>query len=665
MSNEILQNIWQNLSDNNLTDSEFEAWKENFNADVDVQTNVYNYLQENDLTQSSQEEWTANVVGKTTDVADQGAPVASETPAPASGDSPSVDTSPGSRETSWWRGEEGFIPDELQGVQRPDVPVEKQKTKLWGGLVPIEVSEDKDKQFNKDGGFFEDLIVSAKQGAKTGQSVEEAYDVYKQGKSISDEQLQNFIDAASAMNDIGETDEQIKFREAQEKEGGGFWGTAKALSDNPGFVPQMIVSSFATMLTSLESEEVALATGAGAGIGSAVPLVGTMAGGITGLVGAMETALTMTDLIKDELGDKEFNKENVREVLDNEELFNKIRLRAVGRGLTIGAIEGVSMGLSRGVGSKILKTSKLDPIAKSLQISAATTGIETSGAFVGETGGQLVATGQVDLGESLLEAVGEMKGVVNTSDIVVKALNKPKYEINGELRSKEEVEEILNNKDLTVEELSKIKFKIDNDGAFADKVASKLNDAIQESQIDAKVEDVTDRKKLVELNKQYNKAKADTEKKGIFAVPGAKETQENIEMQINEIIGKYTAIDGRTKDVKAKKKVAENVRANRRKILMDEITAKVKETKAYKEADIDTEEVTADEAVQKFIDQETNNLALDMSLLNEELNNAKTAKQKKEITKKIKEVESEMNSLEQNAQEAKDAHGFLLEDNAG
>jgi len=27
------------------------------------------------------------------------------------------------RETSWWRGEEGFIPDELQGIKRPKVKV--------------------------------------------------------------------------------------------------------------------------------------------------------------------------------------------------------------------------------------------------------------------------------------------------------------------------------------------------------------------------------------------------------------------------------------------------------------------------------------------------------------------------------------------------------------
>ena len=308
-----------------------------------------------------------------------------------------------------------------------DTSSEQPKTKLWGGLVPIEVNEVNDKQFNRDGGFFEDLVVAARQGTKTGQSVEEAYDVYRQGKSISDEQLQGFIDATNALNQVGETNEQIEFRKAQEKEGGGFWGTASALADNPGFLPQMLVSSYATMLTSLGSEEVAVATGAGAGVGSVVPVVGTMVGGLTGLVGAMETALTMTDLIKDELKGKDFNKNNVREILNDEKLFNKIRLRAVGRGVTIGAFEGVSMGLSRGVGSKILKTSKATPISKSLQISSAATGIETTGAFVGETGGQIVAGQDVDLGESLLEGIGETKGVINTSDIIIKALNKPKY----------------------------------------------------------------------------------------------------------------------------------------------------------------------------------------------------------------------------------------------
>ena len=61
MDNEILQNIWQNLSANNLTDTEFEDWTETFMNDTEVQENVHEYLFDNDLTESSFEEWSTNI----------------------------------------------------------------------------------------------------------------------------------------------------------------------------------------------------------------------------------------------------------------------------------------------------------------------------------------------------------------------------------------------------------------------------------------------------------------------------------------------------------------------------------------------------------------------------------------------------------------------------
>ena len=57
----MLNNIWQELSANNLTQSDFDAWKSNFLQDQEVQGNVYNYLVENGLTQSSGEEWVKNI----------------------------------------------------------------------------------------------------------------------------------------------------------------------------------------------------------------------------------------------------------------------------------------------------------------------------------------------------------------------------------------------------------------------------------------------------------------------------------------------------------------------------------------------------------------------------------------------------------------------------
>ena len=61
MNGSALNNIWQELSANNLTQSDFDAWKSNFLQDQEVQGNVYNYLVENNLTQSSGEEWVKNI----------------------------------------------------------------------------------------------------------------------------------------------------------------------------------------------------------------------------------------------------------------------------------------------------------------------------------------------------------------------------------------------------------------------------------------------------------------------------------------------------------------------------------------------------------------------------------------------------------------------------
>jgi len=50
-------------------------------------------------------------------------------------DSGSDDGSSGSRETSWLAGEEGWIPDQWQGIQRPDVEIKPIQD--WGGVKVV------------------------------------------------------------------------------------------------------------------------------------------------------------------------------------------------------------------------------------------------------------------------------------------------------------------------------------------------------------------------------------------------------------------------------------------------------------------------------------------------------------------------------------------------
>ena len=57
----ILNNIWQQLSNDGQTQNDFETWESNFNESEDVQNNVYNYLEKNKLTKSTQTDWNNNI----------------------------------------------------------------------------------------------------------------------------------------------------------------------------------------------------------------------------------------------------------------------------------------------------------------------------------------------------------------------------------------------------------------------------------------------------------------------------------------------------------------------------------------------------------------------------------------------------------------------------
>ncbi len=58
---EILNNIWNTLSSDNQTTSDFDTWQSNFFESPDVQANVHNYLVNNNLTDSSQQQWVQNI----------------------------------------------------------------------------------------------------------------------------------------------------------------------------------------------------------------------------------------------------------------------------------------------------------------------------------------------------------------------------------------------------------------------------------------------------------------------------------------------------------------------------------------------------------------------------------------------------------------------------
>ena len=62
MEDEILKNIWNELSSKGKTNSDFDVLKNNVYSNDEVQTNVYGYLKDNGYTNSEFGDWKANVL---------------------------------------------------------------------------------------------------------------------------------------------------------------------------------------------------------------------------------------------------------------------------------------------------------------------------------------------------------------------------------------------------------------------------------------------------------------------------------------------------------------------------------------------------------------------------------------------------------------------------
>ena len=133
--------------------------------------------------------------------------------------------------------------------------------------------------------------------------------------------------------------------EKYKKEGdGGFLAGLKAVIDNPQMAIDVSVSSMG-MLTQTAIENpgiVGSSTAAGAAVGSAVPIIGTVSGGLGGFrlaaSTAMEGTLTFSELLQEEMKDRGLSfksNDDIAKILDDSDAISNMKLRATGRGLAI------------------------------------------------------------------------------------------------------------------------------------------------------------------------------------------------------------------------------------------------------------------------------------------------------------------------------------------
>ena len=291
-------------------------------------------------------------------------------------------------------------------------------------------------------------------GVKAASTTGEATDLMSQDFSNIDiKSIQDFIIAKEEeARSYQESERMKKFQEQYKKEGSTWSAFFRGVRKQPGLLPELFVQSLGTQLgTLIDSPGASLAAvGTGAAGGAAVGAIpGALAGAFGGLATSMEAALTFGELIETRLKEKnlEFTDENIKKLLEEE--GTSIRNKAIGRGLTIGTIEGLSGGLA---GKAALATKSAVGATRGIKTAtlaagAAGTTVEAAGGAVGEIAGRAVAGQEMDAAEIGFEAItGTVTAPVNVSAALLTA-KKPTYTLNGEDITYEQMKDFVDTAD--------------------------------------------------------------------------------------------------------------------------------------------------------------------------------------------------------------------------
>ena len=529
MENEVLQNIWEELSSKNLTDSPFEAWEKNIAENEEVQANVHQYLLDNEYTSSNFDEWKANAI-----------PVVETV---KTNDSASVDPAVESVQTDTGsKLEDGS--SELQNK------TQEESTWLERTFGKNEVTD-----------FFGDIYRSGSSGVTQAEALDSSLKLFSKGKDMSDAEKLDLIQKGRAIEESPQTDEMIAFNESyaeKEKEYGGVGAFFASWWENPTVMTQFTVMSLANMARSLGEGEalgVASATGAaGAGVGAGVGLIGGPLAPVTSTAGAiiggtsaflgglsatMEVGATTAQLLQEAALDKGLdwdkmdNKERlkwVETVTNDKELYDDIKNKALKRGITIGAIDTITGAVTSGVGgavSKAVAGTTRSALAGAARVGA-TAAVETAGGLASEIGGQLAAGQELNAQEILTEGFADK--TFTAIDIARGGMKAPKYTINGEtLNGKKFREAVQGMDDATI---ATVDLTINNDPVMNKIVENRRADIKIDEQTDPKVNDVNDRSEIIKLQRELDNLDSNKTVSGNKRKAAIKEN-------INTILDKY------------------------------------------------------------------------------------------------------------------------------
>ena len=204
----------------------------------------------------------------------------------------------------------------------------------------------------------------------------------------------------------------------------GVWDTTKAgvkavgtAFSNPKDLAVGIAEQAPNMLPTLAGGAGGAGTGAtiGAGVGATVAGVGAIPGAVSGAIwgsrAGMVAGTTATELGAEveqmvlerlQSGKQAPTEQNIKTLLDDTTFQGEARERGLKKGLTVGIIDQIFLGLGGKVASKAIKASTT---AGKVGLGTGAVALDAVGETTGEAASQLVARGEVDAGDALREGV--------------------------------------------------------------------------------------------------------------------------------------------------------------------------------------------------------------------------------------------------------------------
>jgi len=382
--------------------------------------------------------------------------------------------------------------------------------------------------------FFGDIYRAGVQGQTQGATVDESLELMMKGGEASEEDVMAFIESYRAMQQSGPSEEMNSFNKIYQDNGGGILGFIKGVAANPTVVPQLFTSSVSAMVNPTVLG--AAAVGAAGGTLAGGP-IGTIGGAMFAASTTLESALTFGELLEEALEGKPMTNENIRAVLEDPDKMRTIRAKAMGRGLAIGVIDGISGGLASKVTANVAKaTAKAGKTTSRLTAATAGGGVEVVGGSTGEVAGRLVAGQEMDIAEIGFEGIaGTATAPITVGYGLYKAAkNPPKYEVNGKPATRADIIDVLDSND--PEAIAGVNATIENDPELKNRLAKAKKDIADNAIIKRNLEEagVTNQNDIDEMTALEEEAE---KLKGNNTRAGKKRLAE-INQRIDEILDK-------------------------------------------------------------------------------------------------------------------------------